>query len=153
MYYTRLGKIPRKRHTAFRKDDGSLYREQLVGLEGFSGISSLLYKEKYPSATVRLQALGIKQSEHVEGSTLLDYWHLRTAQMMPAKSPIADRFPILFNEQCQISVCSDPLDYIFRNASHHELYYIDDGRGSLYTEYGVIDFVPGDYLVIPKSTT
>ena len=48
---------------------------------------------------------------------------------------------------------SDPMDYLFRNASHHELYFIDEGRGSLNTEYGVIDFIPGDYLVIPKCTT
>ena len=62
MYYVKLGKIPRKRHIAFRKNDDSLYRRQLVGLEGFSGISSLLY-EKYPSATVRLSPLGVDQSE------------------------------------------------------------------------------------------
>ena len=153
MYYTKLGKIPRKRHIIFRKDDGSLYREQLVGLEGFSGISSLLYKEQYPSSTVRLAPLGIDQSENVESSKTLDYWHLRTAQMLPAKSPLLARFPLLYNSQCQISVSIDPMNYLFRNASHHELYFIDEGRGSLYTEYGVIDFVPGDYLVIPKCTT
>ena len=141
MYYTKLGKIPRKRHIIFRKDDGSLYREQLVGLEGFSGISSLLYKEQYPSSTVRLAPLGIDQSENVESSKTLDYWHLRTAQMLPAKSPILARFPLLYNSQCQISVSTDPMNYLFRNASHHELYFIDEGRGSLHTEYGVIDFV------------
>lgn len=153
MYYTSLGKIPRKRHVAFRKTDGSLYREQLVGLEGFSGISSLLYKENLPSGTVKIEPLGISQQERVSPNTNLDYWHFRTAQLTPAATSIEARFPLLFNDQCQISVSTDTRSYLFRNASHHEIYFIDEGRGSLRTEYGVIDFVPGDYLVIPKGTT
>ncbi|MFN7602247.1 MAG: homogentisate 1,2-dioxygenase, partial [Bacteroidota bacterium] len=43
MYYHRLGKIPPKRHTQFRQPDGSLYKEELVSSEGFSGIYSNLY--------------------------------------------------------------------------------------------------------------
>ena len=29
-FYTRLGQIPHKRHTQFRKADGSLYREEVM---------------------------------------------------------------------------------------------------------------------------
>ncbi|MDZ7649231.1 MAG: hypothetical protein U5K54_19810 [Cytophagales bacterium] len=43
MYYYRLGKIPHKRHTQFRQPDGSLYKEELVSSEGFSGNHSNLY--------------------------------------------------------------------------------------------------------------
>ena len=50
VYHT-LGSIPRKRHIAFRKPDGGLYAEQLVGNEGFTGPSSLLY-HIYPPTTV-----------------------------------------------------------------------------------------------------
>ena len=153
MYYASLGKVPRKRHVAFRQDDGSLYREQLVGLEGFSGISSLLYKNDYPSATVKISELNINQNDYVEGDFNLSYWHFKTAQMMPTGNPLTARFPILYNDQCQISVSTELSSSLFRNVSHHELYFIDEGRGSLITEYGVIDFSPGDYLVIPKSTT
>ena len=35
--YHRLGQIPPKRHTQFRKPDGTLYSEELFGTEGFSG--------------------------------------------------------------------------------------------------------------------
>ncbi len=35
--YHRLGQIPPKRHTQFRKPDGTLYYEELFGTEGFSG--------------------------------------------------------------------------------------------------------------------
>ncbi|PSQ88332.1 MAG: homogentisate 1,2-dioxygenase, partial [Bacteroidetes bacterium QS_8_64_10] len=40
-YYTQLGKIPPKRHTQFRRPDGELYTEEVVGAEGFHGISSI----------------------------------------------------------------------------------------------------------------
>ena len=36
-FYHTLGTIPRKRHTVFRKPDGGLYAEELMGHEGFVG--------------------------------------------------------------------------------------------------------------------
>ena len=48
--YHQLGNIPHKRHTAFRKKDGSLYYEQLFGTIGFDGMSSLLYHTHPPTA-------------------------------------------------------------------------------------------------------
>lgn len=41
--YHRLGQIPPKRHTQFRKPNGELYYEQLFGTVGFDGMSSLMY--------------------------------------------------------------------------------------------------------------
>ena len=49
MFYHRLGKIPPKRHTQFRQPDGSLYHEELVSSEGFSGIYSNLYHINPPT--------------------------------------------------------------------------------------------------------
>ena len=43
MFYVHRGEIPHKRHTQFRKPDGSLYAEELFGVEGFAGRASLLY--------------------------------------------------------------------------------------------------------------
>lgn len=34
-FYQRLGKIPAKRHTVYRKNNGELYQEELVGTQGF----------------------------------------------------------------------------------------------------------------------
>jgi homogentisate 1,2-dioxygenase len=41
--YHKLGNVPHKRHTTFRKKDGTLHYEQLFGTIGFDGMSSLLY--------------------------------------------------------------------------------------------------------------
>src|SRR5512142_302380 len=56
-YYRAVGAIPRKRHTQFRKHDGSLYAEELMGVEGFSSDSALLYHEHLPTAIVEAVAV------------------------------------------------------------------------------------------------
>ena len=52
--YQKLGKIPHKRHTTFRKEDGSLFHEQLFGTIGFDGMSSLLYHHYPPTMVLDL---------------------------------------------------------------------------------------------------
>ena len=47
--YNKQGKIPAKRHTAFTKEDGSIYYEELVSREGFSSIYSNLYHFQRPT--------------------------------------------------------------------------------------------------------
>ena len=53
-FYHKLGKIPHKRHTQFRKEDGSLFHEQLFGTIGFDGMSSLLYHHQPPTLVLDL---------------------------------------------------------------------------------------------------
>ena len=50
-----MGDVPRTRHTAFRDEQGGLRYEELMGEEGFSSDSSLLYHEGVPSAIVDSQ--------------------------------------------------------------------------------------------------
>ena len=47
--YHKLGKIPHKRHTSFRKEDGNIHYEELFGTIGFDGMSSLLYHVHRPT--------------------------------------------------------------------------------------------------------
>ena len=51
-YYRSVGQVPPKRHTQHRTPTGALYREELMGEEGFSSDSSLLYHVGVPSAIV-----------------------------------------------------------------------------------------------------
>ena len=57
-YYRRSGEVPPKRHTQHRRPDGGLYYEELMGEEGFSSDSSLLYHRGIPSAHRRRRAVG-----------------------------------------------------------------------------------------------
>ena len=55
MFYAARGSIPPKRHTQHRAPDGSLYAEELFGVEGFTGRSSLLYHVVPPTRTHRIE--------------------------------------------------------------------------------------------------
>ena len=55
MFYAAHGSIPPKRHTQHRAPDGSLYAEELFGVEGFTGRSSLLYHVTPPTRTHRIE--------------------------------------------------------------------------------------------------
>ena len=58
MFYQRLGDIPAKRHVQFRRPDGSLYREEVMGVAGFAGIQSILYHHHQPTRLLRAEDLG-----------------------------------------------------------------------------------------------
>ena len=55
MFYAARGSIPPKRHTQHRAPDGALYAEELFGVEGFTGRSSLLYHVTPPTRTHRIE--------------------------------------------------------------------------------------------------
>src|SRR5512132_4133270 len=55
-YYRSIGSIPPKRHTQHRTPEGGLYYEELMGEEGFSSDSSLLYHRGVPAAITDSQA-------------------------------------------------------------------------------------------------
>ena len=57
-YYRAVGQIPHKRHTQFRRSDGGLFAEELMGTEGFSSEAALLYHEGLPTAIVDAQDSG-----------------------------------------------------------------------------------------------
>ena len=51
-FYRQVDHVPPKRHTQHRDPEGQLYCEELMGEEGFSSDSSLLYHRGVPSAIV-----------------------------------------------------------------------------------------------------
>ena len=46
-FYQRLGDVPSKRHVQFR-DNGTLLTEEVMGMEGFVGMESILYHLQSP---------------------------------------------------------------------------------------------------------
>ena len=62
-YYRVTGEVPRKRHIQFRRPDGGLYAEELMGEEGFSSDSSLLYHVHLPTAIVKSEGVDLPAAE------------------------------------------------------------------------------------------
>lgn len=151
--YHRLGKVPHKRHTQFRKPDGNLYYEQLFGTIGFDGMSSLLYHVNRP--TMVKEILGSK-----DVSPKIAVQKNMTARKLvgfnaPSQNDFLDsRTPLLVNNDIHIGVASpkDSMkDYFYKNADADEMLFIHKGTGKLKTMFGEIPFQYGDYLIVPRG--
>ena len=86
-YYKQMGKIPRKRHTVMRNEEGSLYREQVMGTKGFSGIQSILYHHHSPTEIVRSTLLENNPLVYEEQSALRPR-HLQTDKVEKGKDAL-----------------------------------------------------------------
>jgi len=153
-YYRAVGEIPRKRHTQFRKPDGGLYAEELMGVEGFSSDSALLYHDGLPTAIVDAQVHD-EPAQLLVPNLPLKPRHLRTHKLdAGAADPITGRQLLLGNPDVRISYAvSDQPSPLYRNAVGDECVYVESGAATVETVFGVLEAGRGDYVVIPTSTT
>ena len=150
--YHRLGEVPAKRHSAFRKPDGGLYSEELMGNKGFVGPSSLLYHLRPPTQVLRVQEYAAVKWDS-EKNRSFRHRHFRTGQLASVQSLTFDRVPILYNNDVAISVAAPQQEdkFFFRNAQGDEIVYVTEGTGVLETIMGDLPFRAGDYIVIPRG--
>lgn len=153
-HYHKLGKIPSKRHTIFRKPDGSLYSEELISTEGFSDVSSLVYHAHPPT-----NVLEIKDAYSVAPKIAIDHnMQHRSFQGFNVQAKddyLESRVPILVNNDLYIHLAAPKksmTDYFFKNSQGDEVIFIHEGEGTLKTIYGNLNFAYGDHLVIPRGT-
>lgn len=153
-FYHKLGEIPHKRHVQFRKPGGGLYREELMGLEGFSSLQSILYHHFLPPRVVKTEDLGPARPELVDFGPIR-HRAFRTASLPLGADPVSARIPLLANNDVILGVAraSRSMDYFYRNAQAYETWYVHEGSGALMSQFGSLDFRPGDYIVIPFGTT
>ncbi len=152
-FYHKLGKIPHKRHTAFRKDNGGIYYEHLMGNLGFTGIESLLYSIGRPTEVLRVEHVTELHWEQDPDPTAR-MRHFRTHKLLPAGgSPTIDRTPLLFNRDVAISIARPSANdsHFYRNGQGDEIVYVTEGAGTFESQFGEIPFRKGDYLVIPRG--
>jgi homogentisate 1,2-dioxygenase len=152
-YYRRVGEVPRKRHTQFRQPDGSLYAEELMGQEGFSSDSSLLYHRYPPTAILAAQEFTPPAERRVPNLPLKPR-HLRTHQLDgTGADPVLGRRHLLANDDVRIGYAlADQPSPLYRNATGDECLYLESGTLRVESPFGVLEAVAGDYVVIPTST-
>jgi homogentisate 1,2-dioxygenase len=153
-YYQVRGKIPPKRHTQFRQQDGSLYNEELMGLGGFADDSALLYHVNPPMALRRVeQTFGPDWSTR-PNLPLMPY-HFQTDRLdAPDVDAVTGRRALVANEDLRISyVAARRASPIYRNAVGDECIFVQSGEATLESVFGVLEIRAGDYVVIPASVT
>ena len=152
-FYHKLGKIPHKRHTTFKKGDGSYYYEQLFGTIGFDGMSSLIYHNQRPT-----QVKEVLLSNDISPKIAIDK-NIKSLSLKGFNIGVQDDFlksrvPVLVNNDCHIVLAAPKKslrDYFYKNTDADELLFIHRGKGKLRTFLGNIDFGYGDYLLIPRG--
>jgi homogentisate 1,2-dioxygenase len=153
-FYHKLGQIPPKRHTQFRKPDGSLYHEQLFSTEGFSNVYSTLYHCNAPTRIVAIdnpinvepKLLSPKQMQHRS----FQGFHIQ-----PEQDYLMSRKAVLVNNDVHLVLAapqSGNSAYFYKNADADEMLFIHEGTGVLRTMYGNMRFEYGDYIIIPRGT-
>jgi homogentisate 1,2-dioxygenase len=151
IYHT-LGQIPPKRHIAFRKAGGGIHAEQLMGHEGFTGTSALLYHLRQPTTIQSVRTVKGMKLEKDPDQTLR-HRHFLTSRVKPGGSATMDRTPLLFNADIAMYfVVPDREDeHFYRNAQADEVVYVAKGSGVLESIFGNLPFREGDYVVIHRG--
>jgi homogentisate 1,2-dioxygenase len=155
-YYRRVGDVPPKRHTQHRDATGGLYHEELMGAEGFSSDSALLYHRHLPSAITDARPWSPPCADTVPNHPLRP-WHLRLPALFPSPAgvdAVTGRRMLLANADVRIGYVVAGADSpLYRDAVGDELVYVQAGSGTLETVFGALPVHAGDYVVIPRSAT
>lgn len=152
-YYVRVGDVPNKRHTLHRGADGRRLAEELMGEEGFSGASSLLYHLHSPSAITAIEPLEVKRSELTTNLPVRPM-HLKAFDLPQGGDLVTARHPLAASSTLTLCfVAADESSELYRNAAGDELVFIHTGHVVFESVFGRIEAGPGDYVVVPQSTT
>ncbi|MDT4997409.1 MAG: homogentisate 1,2-dioxygenase [Pseudonocardiales bacterium] len=158
MYYQSRGSVPAKRHTQHRSADGRLYYEELMGEEGFSSDSSLLYHGHLPSALRDARSWVLPDLSTVPNEPLLPR-HLKLPELFKSADAettdvITGRRLVLGNDDVRISYVVAGADSpLYRNAVGDECVYIESGAATVETVFGSLSARQGDYVLLPRATT
>ena len=140
MYLNKKGKVPLQAHVGI--PEGLCEEEH--GREGFTGPASHLYRTHPPTGWVK-----------IEGP--LKPRAFDCAQFSTKRTPSMTALSILMMQSQDVSLYlsthTETMDHFVRNADGDEVYFVHQGTGSFETDYGVLPYEPGDYVVIPKGTT
>ena len=136
-HYLKIGEIPHKRHTQFRKPDGSLYSEELISTEGFSDVYSLVYHTYPPTRVLKIDkaysvAPEIAVEKNIQHRSFLGF------KIKPAGDYLEARVPVLANNDVVISLAAPKegmTTWFFKNSGADELIFIHKGKGVLKTVF------------------
>ncbi|WP_025742460.1 homogentisate 1,2-dioxygenase [Aquimarina pacifica] len=153
-FYHTLGKIPPKRHTIFRKPDGSLYYEQLFGTIGFDGMSTNSYHCHRPTQVKKIKG-SYSVAPKVAIANNIQSYRFHGFKIPAEKDYLDSRKNVLTNSDVTIILSAPQAatsDYFYKNTDADELIFVHRGSGKFRSHLGNIDFKYGDYILIPRGT-
>lgn len=153
-HYRAIGRLPKKRHTQMRTEEGVLYTEELMGEEGFSSDASLLYHVNSPTAIVRSEPVATGPGGKLVENHPLQPRHFRTHDLDEGGDIVSGRHLVTGNDEVRLYYASvKEASDLYRNSTGDELVYVEAGEATVETVFGVLDVGQGDYVLLPAGTT
>jgi homogentisate 1,2-dioxygenase len=153
-HYYKLGDIPQKRHTQFRKPDGNLYSEELVSTEGFSNVYSNVY-HCHPPTMVKEVGKPFNVAPKLVDKYNMQHRCYNGFAINAVDDYLESRKPVLVNNDVHISLAAprhSMKDYFYKNSGADESIFVHVGSGKVKTVFGELNFKYGDYINIPRGT-
>jgi homogentisate 1,2-dioxygenase len=125
-----------------------------MGLEGFSGLESILYHHFLPPRVMKVEDLGPTAVHYCDFGPIR-HRAFQTGGIEAGGDALAARKVLLGNNDVTLSISlpTEGMDYFYRNGQAYEVWFTHQGSGVLHTQFGRLPFNPGDYIVIPYGTT
>lgn len=139
MYLNKRGKVPNQAHV--RIPEG-LYEEE-HGRNGFVGPASHLYRTHPPTSWINIEG---KLKPRAFACTQISETMLSITTQSVRMLQSQDASLYLSSQR-------ETMPNFVRNADGEEVHFVHQGRGRFETDYGVLAYEPGDYVMIPKGTT
>lgn len=132
------GEASRQAHADF-PTSGPYERE--MSKEGFFGPAAFLHHRRPPTAWVKFE--GPLQPR------AFDLARLNRAEEIAWESPV-----VLHNASTEIRFwkLDRPMQSLVRNGDGDQLLFIHQGAGSLFCDFGHLEYEAGDYIVLPRAT-
>ncbi|MFV0462931.1 MAG: homogentisate 1,2-dioxygenase [Nostocoides sp.] len=160
-HYRAVGSIPHKRHVQHPRPEVDpltgvgFYFEELMGEEGFSSQSALLYHRSVPAAIADVASWDPGNYSLTVNQPLLPR-HLRYHDLPFTASSdlLLGRRLLLANADVRLAyVVASATSPWYRNAIGDECIFIERGQARLESVFGTIECRTGDYVIVPRATT
>jgi homogentisate 1,2-dioxygenase len=132
--------------------------EELMGEEGFSSDSSLLYHRNLPSRIVAAEEWAMPalatRANHPLKPLHLKLHDLFDPEKIDDIDVVRGRRLVLGNGDVRISyVVAGAASPLYRNGIGDECCYVERGSARVETIFGAFDVAQGDYVIIPRATS
>ncbi len=147
------GDVPVKHHTALRTG-GELRYEECITREGFDGPYTIVYHLRRPHTARGVEARFSFPVPSTAPARALRRRHYDSNKLDAGATAIASRRPLLHNRDVVVSVAKptagDAHAY-FANGDGDDLYFIQEGKGTLRSAFGDVPFQKHDYVFVPRG--
>ena len=158
MFYVRAATSRTSATPSIARRTASLYAEELFGMEGFTGRSSLLYHLVPPTQTHQIEPVARRPASRPPTMASTAIGWSRPATSRPGGNVVDGRVPLFFNSDVVMGVVRPtealPDGLFYRNGEADEMLFVHEGtRHASRAIFGPMRYGPGDYIVIPIGTT